>query len=245
MLLCRPGISNDCSLSTILASALILCLLLPSLAMAKTEGVKFQSHDSIREAVTSWVLDEAGDNTEIKRISLDTRLKLRQCEMPINTFWPPGARGSSSASVGVACEGERPWKIFVPVKLLVTKPVLVASRSLMRGDILDEADVMMVEKDVSRLNGNYLTDIGSFIGFEIRQQIKEERVIRANMFKAPRLVKRGDTVTIVAGTNGFEVRVGGTALGGGGKGKRISVRNLKSKRVVQAEVIRKGLVRVF
>jgi flagella basal body P-ring formation protein FlgA len=64
------------------------------------------------------------------------------------------------------------------------------------------------------------------------------------MIDAQRLVKRGAEVTIVADTGNIEVRMRGKALGEGGRGDRIKVKNVRSGRVVTATVMARGVVQI-
>lgn len=218
------------------------CVLGSTSSMANAHA--YQSLESIKQAVSDLVLSVAVGNSRIESINIDNRLRLKRCDMALETFWPQGARQAGNTSVGVACNDAKPWKIYVPVRIAMSRRVLVAVRPLNRGETLQESDLMMVERDVSRLNNRFMVDAAQYIGHEVRYTINENRVLEPNMFKPPQLIKRGDQVLIVAGQKGFEVRMSGQAMGNGTKGSRISVRNNKSKRVVQGEVVDKGMVRV-
>jgi len=60
----------------------------------------------------------------------------------------------------------------------------------------------------------------------------------------PRLVRRGDSVALLARSNGVEVRMPGRALGDAGAGERVSVRNPSSRRTIQGLVLADGEVLV-
>ena len=211
-------------------------------AMAEDE---FESHAKIREAVEDFIYNElSGEDVEVNVRALDSRLRLRRCDDPLETFWSPGSRQRGATSVGVACEGEKPWKIYVRVNIRLMKEVAVAAHPLMRGDVLSRNDIVMVRKDVSRISGGYFDDPVSLIGFELRQSVSANSLLRSRMLQRPRLIRRGEKVTVLAVVGGLEVRVAGEALTDGGKGQMIRVRNLSSKRIVQGEVVSKGMVRV-
>ncbi len=207
-------------------------------------AARFQDHQSILDAVESFVHSEKGDDAALTVSSLDRRLRLRRCEQPLSVFWPPGSRRLGSVSVGVQCEGARPWKIYVQANIREYREVAVAGRALARGDRLTAGDIVLERRDVSRLAGRYVTDTSRLIGREASHAIREGTLIRPEMFRAPRLVKRGQTVTLLAGNRGFEVRMPGKALADGVEGGRIRVRNMRSKRIVEGQVLPGGVIRV-
>jgi flagella basal body P-ring formation protein FlgA len=60
----------------------------------------------------------------------------------------------------------------------------------------------------------------------------------------PELVVRGQTVTLVAGSPGVEVRMQGKALASGAEGDRLMVSNLRSGRRVEGIVLSDGSVQI-
>lgn len=205
-----------------------------------------QSHESIYSSVESFVSDALiDDESRITVKRLDERLRLKHCESPLDIFWAPGARQVGTTSVGVACTAGKPWKIYVRVDIAITKDIYVANRMLRRGDVLSEADLRIDKKDISRLGSNYLQDSSRVIGYEVTQTVDAGRVITERMVKMPKWVARGQKVTIIAVTAGLEVKMMGEALSDGGKGAIIRVKNSRSKKTVQGEVIEKGVVKVL
>ena len=223
---------------------LIVCLGLPLGRDALAE--EYQSHESIRLAIEQFVFDETGSSQDIESTisELDARLHLHACADPLRTFWPPGSRKRGGTSVGVACEDGKPWKIYVPVKISEFRNIAVVSRPLIRGDILEESDIKMERRDVSRLGQRFLTDYSEFLGYRVRQAASVGKVLQASLLTIPELVKRGEKVTLLASGGGIEIRMLGEALSNGVKGAVIRVRNINSKRIVEGEVVSKGVVQV-
>lgn len=222
--------------------AVIMC---QALAGGVAAG-EHHSHESIRAVVEQFVIDESGNTHGVEPSvnKLDARLRLHQCTNPLNTFWPPGSRKMGSTSVGVACEDEKPWKIYVPVKISVFAEIAVVSRPLLRGDTLKEGDIELERRDISRLGQRFINDYSGFLGYQLRQAVSAGTVLQARMLRVPELVKRGEKVILLASGGGIEIRMMGEALSDGGKGAVIRVRNIKSKRIVEGEVVSKGVVKV-
>ncbi len=227
----------------------VICLLVllgcwaAPLSAAPAAG-PFQPLDGIRAAVLDFIRAELGDDPDVRPEvkPLDARLRLHACEQPLRVFWGPGARRQGNTTLGVACEGERPWKIYVQARIAVWRPVAVAARALLRGERLRADDVRLEKRDVSRLRGGYLDDAQRFVGYRIRQNIPAGRVLQPRQFAAPRLVRRGERVTLVARNGTVQVRMAGEALADGALGATVRVRNLSSRRIVQGEVVGKGRV---
>jgi len=87
---------------------------------------------------------------------LDRRLRLTACELPLESFAPPGKRRMGKRTVGVRCNGKHAWTIYVPVSVKVMTEVIIAKRALERGTIISAADVGLEQRDISRLHRGYL-----------------------------------------------------------------------------------------
>jgi flagella basal body P-ring formation protein FlgA len=64
------------------------------------------------------------------------------------------------------------------------------------------------------------------------------------LLAAPRVIRRGQQVSIRSATTGVQVRMGGRALEGGAIGDLVRVRNASSGRIVEGRVVGPGRVRV-
>lgn len=211
-----------------------------------TTAESYQSHNSIRQAVSQFVSDELSSAQDVQAVvgKLDSRLRLKQCDSPLEAFWPPGARKQGKGTVGVRCDGGKPWRLFVRVEIQVFKDVVVLNRPKVRGDVLTPSDVQLVRKEVSRLGDRYLTDVTLVSGYHFKRAVKSGTVLNLRMFKAPYAVKRGERVTITADTAGIQVKMPGKALANGMVGAVIKVRNSSSNRIVEGEVVGKGIVKI-
>ncbi len=175
-------------------------------------------------------------NTRVKADALDVRLKLPHCSQPLQGFLRRGTRTAARMIVGVRCSGIRPWKVYVPVNVIEIAKVFVARRALPRGHLISAGDVIADERDVSRLHSAYITDARFLVGQRLRSPVLPGSIITASQLKADNYVKRGQTVTLVATSNGISIRMAGKALNDGGLNQRIRVENLNSGRVVEGIV---------
>jgi len=121
---------------------------------------------------------------------------------------------------------------------------LVTRRALPRGAPLGPDDVQLVERDVARLHQGYLDDPSDIEGMQLKRPVTAGTVLTGSLIQAPRLVKRGQRVTLEARTGAVAVRMAGEAVSDGSRGQRIRVRALDSRRIVEGVVVSPGVVKV-
>lgn len=227
---------------------IILALLLACLSAPPSYGAEGrQALDAIRATVVHFVTEQLDDADPAPRIEvgkLDPRLRLAPCGTPLSAAFPPGSRRVGSTTVGVRCAGPRPWSLYVPVRVRLYRQVVVMTRPVAPGQILTHADLRLEERNLDDLVSGFFTDPLRLVGMQMKRSIKPGQPLNRLSVAAPRLVRRGQRVTVLAVTGGLEVRVQGKALADGAQGERIRVRNLGTKRVVEAMVAAEGLVRV-
>lgn len=220
---------------------------LPGMTLAG-ESAPSQSLDSIRARVEAFLLEQLQpsqrQDAEIEIGRMDPRLRLRQCTAPLQAFAMGGRPTVGSTSVGVRCDDEKPWTLYVTAQVVVYDDVLVATRALRRGETLAQGDLRLARKDLSRLAYGYLTDAEAAQGQVLKRSYLAGQVVQPGHLDKPVLVKRGQQVTLHARSGGIEIHMGGEALSDGAAGERIQVRNSSSNRVVEGEVVAKGVVRV-
>src|SRR3989344_1414262 len=234
--------------STVASFALVILLTGYAISSPLTAlANEAQSLDSIRQVARNFALNTAklpGITTEAEVGSLDSRLRLALCPAPLMAFLPAGAKLSGNATVGVRCQDSKPWTVYVPVRVKLNGQVLVATRPMARGAIIKETDVRLETRDMATLPVAPLTESSQAVGKLAKRALGIGTVISVNELQVPRLVRRGDRITILAAESGIEVRANGEALMDGAEGDRIRVRNSLTDKVIQATVMSAGLVQV-
>lgn len=208
---------------------------------------EIQALDDIRGTAREFLLAEAGGSeagVDVEVGRLDARLKLQRCSLPLTPFMPPGGRTSGHTSVGVRCEGDTPWTLFVPALVRRAQDLVVAARPIARGTALSAADLTTVTKLLPNAPAGVLESPEAALGRVAMRDIAAGTALNANQLKAPQIVRRGQAVTLSLASGPVAVRVAGTALKDGTLGERIPVRNANSKRVVEGVVLADGLVEV-
>lgn len=219
----------------------VLVLISAVFAFATTaSAADWQSTDDIAAVAEQFVKQRFGqmDGRVVPSAGhLDSRMQLTRCDVPLEPFLRNGTKVTSRTIIGVRCKGTSPWKVYIPVDIVVMQSVLIAKKTLPKGHIVTAADVTEEPRDVSRLNGGYLADIESLAGQKLKHQIMGGRIITPAMLAAEVLVRRGQSVTLVLSNDQLNISMAGKALADGTLNQRIRVENLNSQRVVE------GLVR--
>ncbi len=212
-----------------------------------SQAAPIQSAGSIRAALTAFVTEQTGHYGAPPRVKigrLDPRLRLSRCSEQISAFQPPGTRMLGNTTIGIRCSGSSPWTIYVPAYVQIFRPVALTARPLNRGDVVSAADIKMVERDLATLRQGYFIDSKRPVGKVLTRRVGVNTVITPQLLEAPRLVRRGEQVVIIAEAEGIEIRATGKALGNGARGDLIRVKNSTSKKTVEAVVTGPGVVKV-
>ena len=152
--------------------------ILAIVATAQADG--WHLNEDIARVAEEFVVDHYGRTDP--RVTpqagyLDPRLQLPLCDVDLDAFLRPGTKITSRTAVGVRCSGSRPWKIYVPVDVVVTEAVLVARKMLPRGHILTAADVRPENRNVARLIGGYIADPAQLVGQRLKHQIMGGKIV--------------------------------------------------------------------
>ena len=197
-----------------------------------------QSHESLQATALTFIQNETRDiqDSEITIRPLDRRLRLHLCSSPLEAFWPLEKKKFGNTTVGIRCNGDKPWKIYVGVYIHIYKYVWVANSAMSRGQIIATKDISKQKRDITKLSRGYLLSSQTIIGQQVKRNIQTYQVLTNIMLESQKLISRGDRITIVSKHGNFVVQANGVALNDGSKGDRIRVRNMSSKREIEAYV---------
>lgn len=227
---------------------LAVCLFAALMGTAQAEE-SYQSQDALRQSARHFLETQlssrAQASAEIALGRLDSRLRLSPCDTPLQPFLPAGAKLQGRLSVGIRCSDTTPWTVYLSADIKVFADVMVAARPLSRGETLASGDTVPLRMEVSKLNSGYYLRDDELAGKILRRAIPAGQALTPRVLREPLLVHRGDDVTIIATTAGLQVRMKGKALEDGTRGARVSVRNTRSKRIVEGTAVKPGEVQVL
>jgi flagella basal body P-ring formation protein FlgA len=202
-----------------------------------------QPVESLRRAAESYVQAQVAADASVQADAIDTRMRLPACGSPLSAA-SNAAGGGQRWTVSVNCAGPQAWTVYVPVKVASRGGVVVAARNLPAGSLLTAADLRVDTRDTSSLAQGYLSDPAQAVGQTLSRPLAAGAVLTPPGLAHAAVVRRGDLVTLISRSGGFEVRTQGKALANGAAGERLAVENSSSRRVVQGQVAADGTVEI-
>lgn len=120
----------------------------------------------------------------------------------------------------------------------------VPVRRIDQGQVITEADLRIAEFPAGFLNIHALRAKEDILGFEARRALMPDRPVQTQSLIEPRIIHKGDKVTIQLGGGGLNISSEGKALEDGAKGAMIRVVNTTSNNIILAEPVAPGVVAV-
>lgn len=224
-----------------------------TLLRAALIGVCLGAAPAVARPATALLLDQAaghvgdaaaraypGGRVAVQMVPLDPRLTLTPCEDL--SLEIPGGRVLGRVAVHARCRAPSPWQIYLTAQVEVELPVVVVTRPVPRDSVVRAGDVTLAEQDLAQLRDGYLTELDDVVGMSARTSLRADAVLYQRQLSAPRLVSRGDLVTLATVVGQVTVTTRAEALSDGVYGEQIEVRNPRSERVVSAWVTGAGRV---
>lgn len=183
-------------------------------------------------------------DADIRAGALDTRLRLKQCELPLETFSNDNNLRGGRTTVGVRCSGAAPWTLYVPVAITAYTYIVLVDGPLPRGTVLNASHLRREQRPLNALPPQYLTDVDQALGRTLTRAVTGTTIASPNLLQTRDLVAKGQDVTILATGATVQVRMAGVALQKGQQGERIDVKNTSSGKTVQAVIVDGATVQV-
>lgn len=211
-------------------------ILLALLGVTRGQAADWQAPQTLRETAELLAREQVAvpGQSVIVKASLDDRLRVPACGRE-----PKGrAVGTTGTTVTVelACSGPSSWTIYVTVQVSRQAEVLVLNRAMRAGETVGSSDISVRTREVAGLTQATLTDVSLAVGRTARRALAAGAVVAPDDLQSPRLVRRGQPLTLVGRVGRLVVRADGKALADGGSGDTILVENLNSKRIVRGRV---------
>lgn len=172
----------------------------------------------------------------------DSRQTIRPCNQ-LQPFLPPGGRLWGKFSVGVRCQDEASWTLYVPVEIEVITRVIHTAQPVSMGKQLEAQDIVSKEVDLVRISGEAVTDPDQAIGKVATTFLASGQPIRTHQLRAPHIISRGQKVRLTAIGTGFSVSTEGKALSAAAEGEVVQVRN-PTGRIISGIARAGGIVEV-
>lgn len=233
-------------------SLLILTILCSSVSSAAQNTIATpvtaqatQSQDTIQRAISEYLKVQTGSlpgRSTFSIGSIDPRLTLNAC-VALEVFLPPGSRLWGNTSVGVRCNAPVAWILYVAVKVNVTGAYVTTARALSAGQPLNEADLALMQGDLTQMPASIITEISQAVGKTLSSPLAGGQAVRSELLRSPTTVLQGQNVRVVSQGRGFSVSAEGKAVSSAGLGQVAQVR-MNSGQVVSGIARADGSVEV-
>ncbi|MEZ9821052.1 flagellar basal body P-ring formation chaperone FlgA [Shewanella sp. 10N.286.45.A1] len=189
---------------------------------------------------------EAPDKAKINITpqSLDSRVSLPSCYLPIKAEIASDRAIRRNNTIKISCDSpdlSYPWQIFLSVRVDILYPVVVAKSTLGPGDLLSSSDVEIDYVEQTTLRGQQFDQVDQVVGARLKRRVAPQQPIFNNHLC---IVCKGDTVSIFARSENFEIKTVGEALHDGNLGDKIRIKNTHSQKTLNAKVTAVGQVEV-
>jgi len=206
-----------------------------------------QNVNSIEQVAHVYAMEQAlahFDNPQVVTGNLDSRLRLQKCDNPLTAFNNSKKFGLGNQVIGVKCQSETQWTVYVPVTIKLYRTVVVAARPLNANRLISASDIKLAEIDISTLRKAYFKEPKLVIGQQLKYPLAMGKVLSANNVRPQKIVRRGETITLIAEAGSMQVKMTGMALSDAVLGEKIRVENSSSKRIVEGIVDAPGQVKI-
>lgn len=210
-----------------------------------------QSLDLLKNKIEEHVLNElstyADGKIQVSTGTIDSRLNLKACaDDKLTILNPYQTPMLNTSTMAIKCiEEDNHWTLYVPIRVTVLKTVLVARQGLIKGKQVTVNDIHETEMDTQKLKLGYFTNKNELIGLICKHDIPPDNPFNPYNIELAKLVHKGEQITIIANHDNLTISVDGIALNEGVLGDTVKVKNLSSKRIIEAQVTGKKNVKVI
>ena len=117
---------------------------------------------------------------------------------------------------------------------LIQIPVI--DRRLSRGDIAQKNDIKWIEVRSRDLRRGYIMNEEEIIGMAARRHIRARTPLTKSQMQRPQLIKKGGIVNIALVNGAMRLTTQGRSLENGSLGDIIRIKNIKTKKIIEARV---------
>jgi flagella basal body P-ring formation protein FlgA len=156
---------------------------------------------------------------------------------------PSSNPGYLTGTVHISVDGREAGRLRTSAQIDLRLPAVVAARDLPRGHVLGEDDLSESHVTYAQAKGA-LTSVSQVVGQTLKTTVRLGAPIRDRDLVQTSMVKKGETVTIIAQGGGLKISALGLSRQDGALGQTISVVNQDSKKTISAKVIGPGMVEV-
>lgn len=199
--------------------------------------------DEVRPAIEQAV-NYGGREFSIERIDFPDNLRVAPGVTEVQANLLSSSRGRLIVGVNIQIQDEGTMEVRVPVKVEEWTTVPVAARTLSKGEVVAPTDVAMARLNIESLGADSTVSEKQIIGREVQQTIMAGDSFRIKSLRIPPVVTAGSKVTVSYEAGPLRATATAVAMEDGIAGQEVKVQNEISRRILMANVVEPGLVRI-
>jgi flagella basal body P-ring formation protein FlgA len=200
----------------------------------------------VREAVASYLASfHPGITIELVDLEMPQDVALPEGDVVVSVASSniPTRFDGITLKLDITVDGLHQRSQWVRVRARATGPVAVLLRDVGFGEGLKASDLVVETREVKELDG-CIGNPEVVIGAVLKRSMAKGEILRDRDVQEPVLVKRGETVTLLARTAALSISTSARARDSGSRGDVVTVENLSSRQLIQARVVGLGTVQV-
>lgn len=171
---------------------------------------------------------ESAEKIHIKANSISKIKTYTRCNSPLKGQIV-GEKLKPHTTVKITCPDPTSWSIYIRVKVKKLFPIMVASQSLSKNQILNKNNIKILYLEKSRIRSGAFSLPDSLYGSRLKRNISKNKTIKNRDIC---VVCKNDKVHIYAKRGGLSIKTSGVALSDANIGSTIRVKNIQTQRVV-------------
>ena len=198
-----------------------------------------------RDAITDALRDAFREDGDARALAFEFTGRLP--DISISPMAPPtidvqslavdGPSGRFSALLVIGAGHATALRLPVAGRAFATREVAVLRRAIQSGEIIRADDVTIVDMREDALRRDAIVDGDKLVGQSARRSLRAGEALREGDVRAPVLVARNASVTLVLKSGGMTLSALGRAVDEGARGETVRVINVQTKRTVEAQVV--------
>lgn len=206
-----------------------------------------------REEIEDSILSALIQNGADKSMILELSNRLVRLYVPANTIAKVGVEDASydprtgrfTAIVMAPANDPRAIRHRITGRLHKMTEVPVLTRRIMGKEVISKRDIKWIRIRSDRIRRDTIIRANDLIGMAAKRGLNPGRPLHASVVQRPVLVARGSLVTISLKAPKMILTARGKALQNGSDGDTVRITNIRSNKIIEAEVTGMGKVSIL
>jgi flagella basal body P-ring formation protein FlgA len=209
----------------------IISASLSNLAFGQTMN-REQLQDFVEQFIENNIALPTQGKMTVSVSTLDPRIIIKPYLSSLVANIPENHNGRN-VNVKINCNDPTPWYLFIPARIQMVVPVVVAKSIISKDSRVDQSNVIIEYRDTRRIRGETIDNKKIVIGTRAKRKLSAGAILTK---KNICFVCKGSHVTLIAKSDNLMIKTSGIALKDGGIGEQIRVKNDSSGRTVTGRV---------